>query len=140
MRKHLELLGIEDMLVSSAGTRGSLNGVHDNVLCALAQYGIDASLHKSRRLSTDILNGSIPVAMAISHKEFILANYGKVVPLYNELALGVSTSVLDVDEVVDNWWQNPDEAKEHMYFIVDYIYRTIPRVIEVVANTDFSLS
>ena len=117
--------------VRSAGLVEAPHEIVDFVRDYLAQRAIDISAHVPRRLDPGMLAGAdLAVAMDVTHRQRVEANFGRRLPLFSEVAQGVEVPMPDVDEVVDDWRNNPAEAIEYGHAVMDRIFDGMPGFIE----------
>ncbi len=141
---------VSGVVVSSAGTHGEKGGrtlqelveaaarnpafsgfwSMTSILDELTKQGVDARSHVPRLLTPEILESQdVVIAMALSHRTFIEQNYGLVVPLFNELAYGLSKSVDDLD-IIPNYRTNHAEVDAFARKTVRYIHQASKEVLK----------
>lgn len=101
---YLKRKGIHDTIVSSAGTIAKKAMIDPALYRSLISLGIDPSGHVIRKLTKkDLLENDIVIVMAQSHADFIKRKFGfDNVTLFNSIAKGEDTSILDVNDAVDH--------------------------------------
>lgn len=135
LRDYLEQGGIKNITVKSAGTMKFKQLNHPLVLKTLSALGIDACKHKQVKLNKKMLyEQDLVVAMAKDHQDFIKKEFGLEAPLFNELVLKKSVSVLDVCEAVPDYKTNQEAFEKHIATTVRYIYEMIPKLKEELVN------
>lgn len=113
-----------DIEVSSAGTIAGTSKLRQDVLDALARWGVDARDHKARLLTQEIVDESdLIVAMNTDHQKIIAEKFGRHAPLYNEIATGSALPFPDLPDVVERFWERPDESRAFVDASVDRIFR-----------------
>jgi protein-tyrosine phosphatase len=128
LRSYLSNMGVKGINVSSAGTTAtSSESPHYAVLEELLKHGVDAKSHVKRHVTQEIINCSdLITAMADYHIPYIKAEYGLEIPLYNEIALGLKTTVPDVNECGIDWRNDFDGRARHERKIVNYLHDSMP--------------
>ena len=126
------MLGADtDISVSSAGTREPPHGVLDWVRDYHLERTVDVSPHAPRRLTRELLEAaSLTVAMSTDHRDIVSDRFGVEIPLFNEVACGRSEALPDVNEAVENWRENMEQAVPYVYRVIDHIYDSMPGLIE----------
>jgi len=115
---------------ASAGIEANVQLMYPPVKDRVIELGIDPSAHVQRRLTLDMLDGvDLPVAMGVDHQDFIRAQFGREVPLFNKVALGVDKPIKDIWEVVPNWDDNEDGRRTYAVYVVETIWNTMPQFI-----------
>ena len=128
LKKYLELKGVSDWTVSSAGTDAHPIELDSSVVKALAEFGADVSNHTPRRLTRDILDAhDIVIGMAEDHLAFMKAEFGyRQALLFNDLAIGELTSVRDVPDEVPDYLTNHGAMEEVVLRTVRDIHAKVP--------------
>lgn len=115
------------IFVSSAGLEQAPHDVMDFVAAHLLRRGLDVSNHRPRRLTDPILTqADLAVAMGYDHRDQIGAEFARPVPLFSEVAYGVSRPLPDVWEVVPDWRANLEAAQSYAEGVIDYIVDAMP--------------
>lgn len=113
--------------ISSAGTFAVQESASRVLIEELRKIGIDASHHISQRVSIALLEtADIVVAMSTIHQDFLRTNYDRESYLFNELAFGEQTSVLDVDEAISDYQTNREAYATYIASVVRHINQGIP--------------
>ena len=116
-----------DIEASSAGTIAKPEKpIRQDVKDALARWGVDASDHKPRLLTREILEESdLVVAMNTDHQKFIADNFGLRVPLYMDIVDGSGLPFPDLPDILPGYWRPENEEAAHAYVnaSVDRIFR-----------------
>lgn len=87
------------MFVASAGTRGNPYGPYQKTLDELHNRGIDATIHRMRKVTRDIISPfNIIICMTKKHQEVIKKEFSRDSYLFLELAYGKKEDLLDDDE------------------------------------------
>jgi protein-tyrosine phosphatase len=112
---------------SSAGTIALPGGFDSVVLSELSTYGIDASRHKQTRLTKAMIEeADLVIAMADYHQKFIKDNFGRKVPLFNEVCYGRSESVWDAGDVIADTVNEVEAVNAYLRKTVGYIHDSMP--------------
>jgi protein-tyrosine phosphatase len=113
--------------VESAGIEAKSPKVHPVILNRLRLKGTDPSAHLPRLLTTELIQRSdLIIAMGLGHREFIQSKFGLNVPLFNEVAFGEESPILDLHEALPNWERDIVEAREYVESVIDQIWDSIP--------------
>lgn len=116
--------------VESAGLEAKPQKVHPVILNRLRLKGIDPSAHVPRTLTKELIQRSdLIIAMGLGHREFIQAKFGVKVPLFNEVAFGKDSPILDLHEALPNWERDIVEAREYVESVIDHIWDSIPALM-----------
>ena len=117
--------------VTSAGTQAAPQAIVPLVLQCLQPYQIDPSSHQQRRISPELfVEADLLVAMGVDHQQFIAAHFGEQPPLFNEICHQRSEAVLDTNEAVPDFAENPTARDQHIRFVVDHICQSMPAFVE----------
>lgn len=117
-------------LVGSAGIEARPQPGHPLVAARLREKGADASGHVQRKLTDDLLTGAdLVVAMGFDHRDFIRLNFGREVPLFNQICYEKDEPVLDVGEAIPDWESRQEEARIYTLRVIDYIWDAIPALL-----------
>lgn len=126
---------VHSIEVHSAGIVAHPEKPFPTTLSTLLSYGIDAHYHHQTRLTKQVLDAhDVVIAMAQNHVDFIRQNFQREVPLFNEVTIGEKTSVLDVDDVTEDWTKYIEVTKQHIIRTVTYIYDHTPLVYHYLKN------
>ena len=118
-------------LVGSAGIEVVKQIAHPLVLNRLKAKGADASNHIQRSITRELLETTdLAVAMGINHQQYVREHFGREIPLLNEVCYEKSEPVLDIQEAVPNWEMNLEAARDHLYWVIDYIWDAMPALLE----------
>ncbi len=129
-RKLAQDKGIE-VEARSAGTEAMPQRPDRETVRRLNELGIYDINHKQTKLSKEVLESyDVVIAMGHDHKEFIKHKFGIDVPLFNEIARGERTGVLDIHENVKDWLENREATEEHIRMTVNHIYESMPSFLE----------
>lgn len=135
-----------DIHVHSAGTDDYPHVVRPNVRDYLRSKGFDASLHRRRTLSREILaESSLVIAMSTDHREFIARRFGVAAPLFLEACGEAAERLPDIEEVVLDYRTNPAAVDAHVRATIDRILALTPALagrldllLESGSDPDFS--
>jgi protein-tyrosine phosphatase len=136
LKDFLKKKGIKNIGVSSAGTIAAYGHVAPETEKDLEKFGVSAAGHKRRKLTRKILDEQdVVVAISPDHREFIKEKFGVYVPVWNELALGQATPILDVNEIK----AFPSDQKgmdRHVSAVVNHIHKYTPKLFERIKRTN----
>lgn len=124
-------LGSESsLLVGSAGIEAKPQTIHPVILARLMQKGGDPSLHLQRMLTQEMVDRTnLIIAMGRNHRDFIQRNFGRAVPLFNEVSFGTDLPILDLHEAMPDWEQNLCGARDYIESVIDHIWNAVPLLI-----------
>jgi len=124
----LPLLGhSSSYIVGSAGTEALPQRIHPLILDRLLTKGSDPSKHMQRKLSRELLEEvSLPVAMALNHREFIRQTFNRDVRLFNEICFQKCEPILDLHEASPDWQCNLSASRDYVISVIDYIWNAMP--------------
>ncbi len=115
------------LIVGSAGIEAKPQPLHPMIVEYLCAKGADPSAHVQRRLTRELLESvDFAIAMGLDHREFIRKQFGRDVPLFNQVCLGREEPVLDVHEVMPDWASDMDAARAYVQSVVDHIWESAP--------------
>lgn len=127
-KKYLKDNKLTRFEVSSAGIIAKKQKANLDLVEKLSSLGISISKHKQRKLTKKILDESdIVIAMDKTHFDFIKQKFNYHSILYNLLAIGEESSVLDIDSI-KNFEKKPLDVKKHIQKTVIYLNKTIPNL------------
>jgi protein-tyrosine phosphatase len=116
--------------VGSAGIEAKVQPIHPVVRARLLQKGIDPAQHVQRKLTQDVIDRvDLIIAMGHDHREWIQKRFGRRVPLFNHVALGTDTSILDLHEALPDWEHDLEGAREYVESVVDHIWGATPSLL-----------
>ena len=117
-------------VVGSAGIDIKPQSVHAWVRTKLREKGADASHHTQRQLTKELVESAdLVVAMGRDHQDFIRQQFGRDVPLFNQICLGHDTPILDLHEAIPDWETDPDRARAYVCSVIDVIWVTVPAIL-----------
>lgn len=127
--------------VSSAGTHAIPQLVRPEVSDYLKRYRIDVADHMPRRVDETILaETDLVVSMSYDHRTFLKERFGQSSMLFNEIAVGADTPILDVGEATPPWRDDPVVATAHATRVIDYLWEVMPQFLDnlvtVLSGTD----
>ncbi len=124
-------IGLQDYyLVESAGTEAKFQTIHPVIRARLIQKGADPSAHIQRKLTQKMIERTdLIVAMGQDHCEFIQQQFGRTVPLFDEISFGRKTPILDLDEALPDWEHNLARARNYVESVVDHIWDAAPALV-----------
>ena len=116
--------------VSSAGIDAKPQSAHDWVQTRLREKGADLAAHVQRQLTKELIESSdLVIAMGRDHQVFVREQFGRDVPLFNQVCLGHDQPILDLHEVIPNWETNPERARAYVWSVIDVIWATAPALL-----------
>ena len=118
------------LLVGSAGIEAKPQSLHPLIIEYLRAKGADPSAHVQRKLTSELLESvDLAVAMGFDHRDFIREQFGRDVPLFNQVCFEKEEPVLDVHEAMPDWQSNMDEARAYVQSVVDHIWEATPALL-----------
>jgi protein-tyrosine phosphatase len=104
--------------------------MHDWVQTRLREKGADATTHVQRQLTRGLLEAAdLVIAMGRDHQIFIQEQFGRDVPLFNQICLGHDRPILDVHEAIPDWETDPERARTYVCSVIDVIWATAPALL-----------
>jgi protein-tyrosine phosphatase len=117
-------------VVSSAGIDVKPQSMHDWVETRLREKGADPSTHIQRQLTRDLVwAADLVIAMGRDHQVFIREQYGRDVPLFNQICLGYDQPILDVHEVILGWETDRERARAYVWSVINVIWASAPALV-----------
>jgi protein-tyrosine phosphatase len=114
-------------VVSSAGIDARAQSIHEWVLARLRKKGTDPISHVQRQLTQELVEAAdLVIAMGRNHQAFIREEYGRDVPLFNQICLGHDKPIFDLHEAIPDWETDPERARAYVYSVIDAIWATTP--------------
>ncbi|MBI2565181.1 hypothetical protein HYV79_04320 [Candidatus Woesearchaeota archaeon] len=130
LKEHLKKNNINNIIVHSAGTLAEKEHIHPTVLSALKAHGIFVNNHIQTKLTKEIIEkNDVIIAMAGYHQDFIKKNFGISVPLFNKIALGKSSSVNDINDVLPSDASSKD-VDNFIIKTINHIHNSIPKLVK----------
>lgn len=121
----------DTVTVGSAGIMDAPHGVLDFVSGHLARKHIDVSGHRPRKLTSEMLDGAdLAVAMGTDHQNHVASEFGRTIPLFNQVAFGIDEPMPDVWEVIPDWRNNEASAHAYAWSVMDRIFEGTPSFVE----------
>ncbi len=119
------------LIVGSAGIEAKPQQLHPMIIEYLRAKGADPSAHIQRKLTRELLESvDLAVAMGFDHRDFIREQFGRDVPLFNQVCCGKEKPVLDVHEAIPDWQSKMEEARAYVQSVVDHIWESTPALLE----------
>lgn len=116
--------------VESAGIQAKAQKIHPVITNRLTQKGIDPSAHVPRALTKELIDrNDLIIAMGLGHREFIQAQFGLTVPLFNQVSRGEESPILDLHEALPYWERDIVEAQAYVESVIDHIWESIPSLL-----------
>ena len=124
-------LGVDTpCVVGSAGIDAKPQPVHDWVQILLHEKGADLSRHVQRQLTKELVEAAdLVIAMGRDHQVFVREQFGRDVPLFNQICLGHDQPILDLHEVMPDWDTDPERARAYVWSVIDVIWATAPALL-----------
>jgi len=117
-------------VVSSAGIDVKPQSVHDWVQTKLREKGADPTSHVQRQLTQELVDAAdLVIAMGRDHQVFLRKQFGRDVPLFNQVCLGHDQPILDVHEAIPDWETDPERARAYVWSVIDVIWATAPALL-----------
>ena len=117
-------------VVSSAGIDVKPQSVHDWVQTKLREKGADPTSHVQRQLTQEVVDAAaLVIAMGRDHQVFVREQFGRDVPLFNQVCLGHDQPILDVHEAIPDWETDPERARAYVWSVIDVIWATAPALL-----------
>ena len=117
-------------VVSSAGIDVKPQSVHDWVQTKLREKGADPTSHVQRQLTQELVDAAdLVIAMGRDHQVFVRKQFGRDVPLFNQVCLGHDQPILDVHEAIPDWETDPGRARAYVWSVIDVIWATAPALL-----------
>jgi len=118
------------LIVGSAGIAVKPQSLHPMIIEYLRAKGADPSAHVQRKLTRELLESvDLAVAMGFDHRDFIREQFGRDVPLFNQVCFEKEEPVLDVHEAIPDWQSNMDQARAYVQSVVDHIWNSTPALL-----------
>jgi protein-tyrosine phosphatase len=116
--------------VSSAGIDVRPQSVHDWVQTRLREKGADTTTHVQRQLTRELVEAAdLVIAMGRDHQVFLREQFGRNVPLFNQVCLGHDRPILDLHEMIPDWETDPERARAYVWSVIDVIWATAPALL-----------
>jgi protein-tyrosine phosphatase len=129
MALRAQLEARNDIHVSSAGTDDFPHVVGPYTSSYLLQKGFDASSHRRRTLTREILEESqLVVAMSTDHQALIRQRFNREVPLFLEACGEAAEWLPDIDDVIPDYRTNRAAVEAHVRSTIDRIVELAPRM------------
>jgi len=116
--------------VRSAGIDAKPQPVHDWVETRLREKGADPTRHVPRQLTKELVEAAdLVIAMGRNHQVFIREQFGRDVPLFNQVCLGHDHPIFDLHEAIPDWETDPERARAYVCSVIDSIWATAPALL-----------
>lgn len=117
-------------LIESAGIMAKPQTIHPVIRARLIQKGADPSAHIQRMLTQDVIDRiDLIIAMGQDHRDFIQREFGRTVPLFNEVSCGQKTPILDLHEALPDWERDLGQACDYIESVIDHIWNAAPTLV-----------
>ncbi|HYK89422.1 MAG TPA: low molecular weight phosphatase family protein [Acidobacteriota bacterium] len=119
------------LIIGSAGTEAKPQRLNPILIEFLRKKGADPSAHVQRKLSREMLEeADVAIAMGIDHQQFIFEQFGRDVPLFNQVCYQREEPLLDVHEAMPDWVSRMGAARAYVQSVVDHIWKATPPLLE----------
>ena len=116
--------------ISSAGIDAKPQSLHAWVQARLREKGADLTTHVQRQLTKELVEATdLIIAMGRNHEVFVREQFGRDVPLFNQVCLGHDQPILDLHEVIPDWETDPERARAYVCSVMDVIWVTAPALL-----------
>ena len=117
-------------VVSSAGIDTKPQSMHAWVQARLYEKGADLTTHVPRQLTKELVEAAdLVLAMGQNHQVFIREQFGRDVPLFNQVCIGRDRPILDLHEVIPDWESDHERARAYLCSVIDVIWATVPALL-----------
>jgi protein-tyrosine-phosphatase len=117
-------------VVSSAGIDPKPQSMHEWVQTRLREKGADPTSHIQRQLTRELVEAAdLVIAMGRDHQVFVREQFGRAVPLFNQVCLGHDQPILDVHEAIPDWETDSERARAYVWSVIDVIWATAPALL-----------
>ena len=117
-------------VISSAGIDVKPQSMHVWVQTRLREKGADLSTHVPRQLTKELVESAdLVIAMGRNHQIFIREQFGRDVPLFNQVCLNHDQPILDLHEVIPDCETDPEQAHAYVCSVIDIIWTTVPTLL-----------
>lgn len=132
LKDHLTRHKITDITVDSAGIAPQPQIILPSTLERLSFHGITVD-HQPKEITKKIVEErELIIAMNTNHQDYIYEMYNITAPLFNNVAFGEATGVLDIEEYKPGILTSTNETQEvrdYIFSTVDHIHDAIPYVV-----------
>jgi protein-tyrosine phosphatase len=113
-------------VIGSAGIDVKPQSMHAWVQARLREKGVDPTTHIQRQLTKELVEAAdLVIAMGRNHQAFVQKEFGRDVPLFNQVCLGHDQPILDLHEVMPNWESHPEQARSYVCLVIDGIWSAV---------------
>ena len=117
-------------VVRSAGIDAKPQSMHAWVQAQLCEKGADLTTHVPRQLTKKLVEGAdLVIAIGRNHQIFIREQFGRDVPLFNQVCLGHDHPIFDLHEAIPDWETDPERARAYVCSVIDSIWATAPALL-----------
>ena len=117
-------------VIGSAGIDAKPQSMHAWVQARFLEKGVDLTTHVPRQLTKELIEAAdLVIAMGRNHQAFVREQYGRDIPLFNQVCLGHDQPILDLHEVMPNWERDPEQARSYVCSVIDVIWATAPALL-----------
>ena len=67
--------------------------------------------------------------MGRDHRDFVREQFGRDVPLFNQVCLGHDQPILDLHEAIPDWETDSERARAYVWSVIDIIWATAPALL-----------
>jgi len=122
--------------VDSCGIAVEKQKSRKEVIARLTEHGIKVRHHYKEIDLKQVNWADVIIAMSKNHRKYIKDNFGVKTYLFNELAIGKKTSVLDFGEfnpkISFKEKKMQTDIRLYAYYMVDYIYSKTPKLFKAI--------
>lgn len=137
LKKYLLDNKIDRINVSSAGILAKRASPNPKTISELKRRGVKIKNYKQRKLTKGILEKQdFVIAMAKNHQDFILKNFKRSVPLFNEVVYNKHTSISD-GSILGERIKDKKIVGKFIEETVDYINSSIGKLAEQIIFRNF---
>lgn len=117
-------------VVRSAGVDAKPQPMHAWVQARMREKGADPATHIQRQLTREQVEAAdLVIAMGRDHQAFVREQFGRDIPLFNQVCLGRDQPILDLHEVMPEWEADPERARAYVWSVMDVIWATVPTLL-----------
>ena len=117
-------------VVGSAGIDVKPQSMHSWVQARLREKGVDPTTHIQRQLTKELVEAAdLVIAMGRNHQAFVQKEFGRAVPLFNQVCFGHDQPILDLHEVMPNWESHPEQARSYVSSVIDVIWSAVSALL-----------
>jgi len=116
--------------VGSAGIDAKPQPVHAWVQTRLREKGADPTTHIQRQITKELVEATdLVIAMGRDHQLYVREQFGRNVPLFNQVCFGDDRPILDLHEVIPDWQTDLERARAYVWSVIDLIWAMAPTLL-----------